>query len=499
MSGTSTPLTYDSRGIALAERGDLQGAMAAFLDAMRVDPTFAAARLHLGLALERSARPDEAAAAYMQALRLDRGLLEARYGLSSACATIGDLDGAIALLRQLLTALPDLAEAHYNLGVNLWNRYKAAPGARRAKDLDEARAELGRAVALAPSQPRFHAALGQVLADRQDLEDAVAAFRQALALEPQRPDRAYDLGLAMRLAGDFGGAESQLRSAVAGDPAHGPAHRALGLVLRTRGDLDGAAREFRAAVAASPEDAQALHLLGAVLLKRDEVEAGLDALERAIKLEPSLVEARVTLAQALARAGRRDEARRQQDEVRRLNDERAALGRAMVLVDTAAGKQRTGDGAARVSALREAVAVAPTFAEAHYQLALALTESGAPGAEVEAALRRALELRPQHAPSLHALGALAVRQGNEPAARDAFNRATTLAPGLLAAQRARASLAIAREDWAAAVAALDAVVAWEPDDAAAYLDLGQALTRQQKPEEAAASLRAAATLKGRGR
>ncbi len=436
----------------------------------------------------------------MQALRLDRGLLEARYGLSSACATIGDLDGAITLLRQLVTALPDLAEAHYNLGVNLWNRYKAAPGARRAQDLDEARAELGRAVALAPSQPRFHAALGQVLADRQDLEDAVAAFRQALALEPQRPDRAYDLGLAMRLAGDFDGAESQLRSAVAGDPAHGPAHRALGLVLRTRGDLDGAAREFRAAVAASPEDAQALHLLGAVLLKRDEVEAGLDALERAIALEPSLVEARVTLAQALARAGRRDEARRQQDEVRRLNDERAALGRAMVLVDTAAGNAARGRWRrCRVSAIREAVAVAPTFAEAYYQLALALTESGAPAAEVEAALRQALALRPRHAPSLHALGSLALRQGNEPAAREAFNRATTLAPGLLAAQRARASLAIARKDWAAAVAALDAVVSWEPDDAAAYLDLGQALARQQKPEEAAASLRVAATLKGRRR
>ena len=117
-----------------------------------------------------------------------------------------------------MTALPDLAEAHYNLGVNLWNRYKAAPGAPRAQDLDEARAELGRAVALAPSQPRFHAALGQVLATGRISRTPSPRSGRRWRWSRSVPMR-VDLGLAMRLAGDFDGAESQLRSAVAGDAA----------------------------------------------------------------------------------------------------------------------------------------------------------------------------------------------------------------------------------------------------------------------------------------
>ena len=184
--------------------------------------------------------------------------------------------------------------------------------------------------------------------------------------------------------------------------------------------------------------------------------------------------------------------------MRRLNDERAALGRAMVLLDTAAGNERAGDGAAaRVSAIREAVAVAPTFAEAYYQLALALTESGAPAAEVEAALRQALALRPgMPLRSTRLVRLSCARAMSLPHARPSTAQ-PRLPPGCC---RRSAHVPVSRsleKDWAAAVAALDAVVAWEPDDAAAYLDLGQALARQQKPEEAAASLRVAATLKGR--
>ena len=56
----------------------------------------------------------------------------------------------------------------------------------------------------------------------------------------------------------------------------------------------------------------------------------------------------------------------------------------------------------------------------------------------------------------------------------------SLAPGLAAAQRALADLAVQREDWPTAVSALEAVLAWEPEDVPAAVALTSVLVRQHE-------------------
>jgi tetratricopeptide (TPR) repeat protein len=492
-------VSHDAIGVIVADGGDLLAATAAFREAIRLDPAFAAAHFHLALALERTGHTNDAIASYARALRLRPDLVEARYGLSSATGAVGDRDGAIALLRQVVGSLPQPAEAQHNLGIHYWSRYKNARGPRQASDLDNALAALKTAVALAPDQARFHSALGRLLVDRQDIEGGVASLKRARALEPERLEHAYDLGLALRLAGDFAGAEEQIRAVVSADPANGLARRALALLLRTRGDLPAAATELRAAVAALPDDAQAHHLLGSVLLKLDEPAAGLDELRRAIAVDPSLVEARVTLAQALARSGRRAEAREQQDAVERINAEKAALGRAMLLVDSATDLLNRGQPAGALPLLREATALAPALAEAHFQLSIALSRAEAqamiPGRDrgrlgkdqdIEAELRRAIELDPTHAQAHFHLGVRCAIRGDIQSAIELFHRAVGVAPGLVAAQRALADFTVKREDWPTAVTALEAVLAWEPEDVPAALTLSSVLLRQHDCAGAAA-------------
>jgi tetratricopeptide (TPR) repeat protein len=500
-------VSHDAIGVIVADGGDLPAAIASFREAIRLAPDLAAAHFHLAMALERSGHPDDAIRSYTRALRLRPDLVEARYGLSSVTGTIGDLDGAIALLRQVVSTLPKAAEPQHNLGIDYWNRYKQAIGPRQASDLDNAVAALKTAIALAPDQARFHSALGRLLADRQDIDGAVASLRRARALEPDRLEHAYDLGLALRLAGDFTGAEDQIRAVVAADPANGLARRALALLLRTKGDLPAAATELRAAVAALPDDAQAHHLLGSALLKLDEPAVGLEELRRAIAIDPSLVEARVTLAQALARTGSRAEAREQQEAVERINAEKAALGRAMLLVDSARDPQNRAEPAGALPLLREAVSLAPSLAEAHFQLALALKRSRpqtsgrraepvhpAQGTEIEAELLRVIELDPSHARAYLELGLQRASHGEIPSAIDALRRAVSVAPGLVPAQRTLADFAVRGEDWLTAVSALEAVLAWEPEDAPAALALTSVLLRQHDCAGATALYRRAARL-----
>jgi tetratricopeptide (TPR) repeat protein len=215
-------------------------------------------------------------------------------------------------------------------------------------------------------------------------------------------------------------------------------------------------------------------------------------LRRAIALDPDLVEARVALAQALARTGQREDAHEQEAAVRRINATKASVGRAMLLMEAAEDSLERGDTAAALPLLREAVELAPTLTEAQFQLALGLKRSdeelqrsrsgaGQPrsGADAaETALVRVLQLDPAHARAYAELGLLHAKRGSPGPAGAALRRAVSLAPGLVAAQRALVELASAQDDWPTAISALEALMAWQPEDASAPLGLVQALLRQ---------------------
>jgi tetratricopeptide (TPR) repeat protein len=468
------PTRLDAEGVRLADSGDIDTALARFREAIRLDPGLADAHLHLGLALERREQTAEALAAYQEALRLRPDLIEARYGIASVCAKLGDLDGAIAMLEHVVRTLPQLAEAHYNLGLNLWNRYKTTTGLKHNDDLTRAVSELEIAVRLDPRQARFHLAFGQLLAERQELARAVEEVRIAAAQTNDDPEYTYNLALVLRQNGELDVAEARLRDALRKRPEHALARRSLGLVLRQKGDLEGAAAELRLAIRALPADAQGHQLLGGVLLKLDQSSEGIRELREAIRLDPTLVEARVGLAQALARSGATDEARQQQDEIKRLNAQNAAIGRTLILLQTAAERQGRAEQAGAISDLRQAVEISPTFVEAHYRLALALARASPGAAEVERTWRAVLQLNPDHAAAHYHLGRLLAHRGDTAAAVSELQRASELAPGLVDASRELARVAMNARDWGSAIRHLQRTLMWDPADEAARRDLAVA-------------------------
>ena len=155
-------------GNALLVTGDLDGAIAAYEQAIRLDPTDADHRYWLGMALERKGRAADAVAAYREAIRLRPDFPDARNHLSLTLYLAGQVEEAIRTVREEIRLHPDDAEAHYHLGTLLQREGRG----------DDAIAELREAVRLEPSHPEALCNLGQALETQGLFEEALGYLRR---------------------------------------------------------------------------------------------------------------------------------------------------------------------------------------------------------------------------------------------------------------------------------------------------------------------------------
>jgi tetratricopeptide (TPR) repeat protein len=135
---TKLAQTHYNLGIALKDKGDLDGAIACYKKALDLDPKYAKAHNHLGYALYGKHDLDGAIACYKKSLDLDPKLALAHTNLGVALSDKHDLDGAIACYKKALDLDPKFVQAWAALGMTLLvqGRYAEARDAtRRALDL----------------------------------------------------------------------------------------------------------------------------------------------------------------------------------------------------------------------------------------------------------------------------------------------------------------------------------------------------------------------------
>ncbi|GAB7025859.1 tetratricopeptide repeat protein [Geotalea toluenoxydans] len=106
-------------GNANATRGDYDGAIAAYLQALQLAPRQPAVLNNLGLAYVESGLLDEAKAIFQRFIALDPENAEPWNNLAVVVQMAGDLETATELFRKALALNPQYAEAWYNLGFAL--------------------------------------------------------------------------------------------------------------------------------------------------------------------------------------------------------------------------------------------------------------------------------------------------------------------------------------------------------------------------------------------
>jgi tetratricopeptide (TPR) repeat protein len=203
--------------------------------------------------------------------------------------------------RALLARRPDDAGARLLLGHSLASQHRFA----------EAEA-LGRELARERGLPADHGLLGDALLSQGRLADATRAYQAMMDLRPDA--NAYARAAELRwLTGDLEGATQAMAVAArAVSPRSRDAfawHWAqLALYQLRAGAVAEAERSCGAALEVQPDSATAWLVRGRILLAEDRPGDAAEALARASARSP-LPETLWTLAEALAAAGREDEAR----------------------------------------------------------------------------------------------------------------------------------------------------------------------------------------------
>ena len=171
-------VAHNNLGVALAARGDVEGAMAQYQAALRVKPDCADAHNNVGLMLWRQGRREDAAEQYRLSLRAAPGAAETHSNLGVVLTELGQRDEAIAHLNEAIRLDPQFAGAHVNLG-NVW---------RDSGRTQEAIEQYEQALRIKPDSADPHNNLGAILAQQGRREEALEQFRAALRYDPGSAD-----------------------------------------------------------------------------------------------------------------------------------------------------------------------------------------------------------------------------------------------------------------------------------------------------------------------
>ena len=278
------------------------------------------------------------------------------------------------------------------------------------------------------------------------------------------------------------------------DPAAGESHAFLGTVLRERGDWAGARVSLQRAIALLPQTAAVFIDLGITYLRAGRLDRALGQFEAGLNLPPASPPtpdwdgAVAALHEALSAHGAAAPQRKDGTPaaVRERAEAHNLLGRLLGRAGAASGDVG--------SAFREAIRLRPDYAEAHNNLGLVLIQAGDDPNGI-AALREAVRLAPDYADAHANLGAALTPTDPEEAIRELEN-AVALAP---ASVKARFNLATAygssaRYGAAKEIDELRKVIDRSPAFAPARFALGKALLSDGNVTEAVATLQEAARL-----
>ncbi len=215
---------------------------------------------------------------------------------------------AVATLRTHLAAHPDDIAAR-----RLYVRVLAWSG-----DLEGAKREASELQQRMPDDPVPWIELGHAFELAHRFDEALAAYDTAASVAPASSAGPREGGMRCARWGEAEEAEPRLAEAVRRGARDAETFHALGLVRVNLRDLDGAQEAYEQGLAADPKSSANLLGLATVAVVRDDPAGALAAYDRLLARKPGFAAGELGRAWALAKLGRKDEARQALDRAEQL-------------------------------------------------------------------------------------------------------------------------------------------------------------------------------------
>lgn len=182
---------------------------------------------------------------------------------------------------------------------------------------ENSRTLFSRALEVTEQNSWAHLNLGLALQNEGRQADAIRNYELALMIDPNYALAHYNLGIVWQDLGRLDSAVPHLQRAVALDPESIKAWTRLGTAFGQAGQLVTAEACFRKAIMLDTSAAQARFNLALVLQEKGDLPAALVEYQRAVEQQPDSLHFRTGWMLALAKAGRRSDAREQARELLR--------------------------------------------------------------------------------------------------------------------------------------------------------------------------------------
>jgi tetratricopeptide (TPR) repeat protein len=191
--------------------------------------------------------------------------------------------------------------------------------------LDEARADIGRALTLNPRAADAYALQAVIAVVQNDKDEALKLAEKAVDLDPASPAARIALSYAQQARFKIEQALATARKAVDLSPQNALAWARLAELEMSTGDLDHALDAAKHAAQLNPDLAKTQTVLGFAFLARIDTRAAKAAFNKAIQLDPADPLPRLGLGLAIVREGDLKEGREQIEIATSLDPDRSLI------------------------------------------------------------------------------------------------------------------------------------------------------------------------------
>lgn len=239
---------YYRLGITLNKLNQIDDAISAYKQAIRLNPLDAASYSNLGhILIKQPGKRKEALELLMESVKLEphHSVIRANYAL--ALKMEGNIDEAVTELRKAVELDPNNANGYALLGLAL---------IEQGKNGNEAIRNLQKAITLNPNLADPHANLGRALAEKELYDEAIYEFRKAIRLDPEDIIVSMNLGLLLALKGLHHEAVFEFKRCVQLDPANDKLRVYLAKSLKQIEQTNNAIKELFKALAINPKNGE---------------------------------------------------------------------------------------------------------------------------------------------------------------------------------------------------------------------------------------------------